>query len=114
MALVDSPKIPRLILPSLTKEQVEMLIEEAGSIRDKAVISLFTESGLRLSELLNIKLCDIDWQSRTIKVLGKGNKEGYAPFGKLTEQYLKLWLNDYKPNPSQRIWNWSEPLRLDT
>ena len=92
--LVDPPKKPKLILPSLTKEQVELLIDKAHFVRDKAIISLFTDSGLRLSELLNIKLRDINWQSRIIKVLGKSNKEAYAPFGSLTEQYLRLWLDE--------------------
>lgn len=95
------PKRPKLILPSLVKEQIELLIEKARCIRDKAIISLFAESGLRLSELLNIKTRDIDWEFHTIKVLGKDKKEGYAPFGSLTGQYLKLWLNKYQPKPNE-------------
>ncbi|MFC2042362.1 tyrosine-type recombinase/integrase [Chloroflexota bacterium] len=51
------------MLPSLTKEQVETLTTEAWNVRDKAIISLFTESGLRLSELASIKLQDIDWDN---------------------------------------------------
>jgi integrase/recombinase XerC len=78
---VEPPKMPKLILPSLTKEEVELLILKAASARDKAIIALFTESGMRLSELVNIRAKDIDWGNHTIRVLGKGNKEGYAPFG---------------------------------
>ncbi|UCG82587.1 MAG: tyrosine-type recombinase/integrase, partial [Dehalococcoidia bacterium] len=89
---VDAPKRPKLILPSLTKQQVESLMESVPSVRDKAIIALLTESGLRLSELANIRKGDIDWDNHTIKTLGKGNKEGYAPFGALTEQYLESWL----------------------
>jgi site-specific recombinase XerD len=105
ITMVEAPKRPKLILPSLSKEQVQLLIEKAHSTRDKAIIALFTESGLRLSELLNIKLPDISWESRTIRVLGKGNKEGYAPFGLLAEQCLKCWLTEYNPQPNQHIWN---------
>lgn len=72
--LIDPPKKPNLILPSLTKAQVELLIEKAHFLRDKAIVSLFAESGLCLSELLSIKTTDIDWESRTMRVLGKGNK----------------------------------------
>ena len=43
---VDAPKRPTIILPSLSKEEVELLIEEANSVRDKAIIALFTESGV--------------------------------------------------------------------
>ncbi len=54
------------------------LINRVNNIRDKAIIALFTESGLRLSELVNIRLEDIDWQGQTIRVIGKGRKEALA------------------------------------
>ena len=76
--LVEPPKRPELIMPSLTKAQVNLIIEKAHCDRDKAIIALFSESGLRLSELANIEVKDIDWDTSTIKVIGKGNKEGYA------------------------------------
>ena len=94
-----------MILPSLNKEQVDLLISKAKCVRDKTLVSLFAESGLRLSELVNIKAKNIDWESNTIKVLGKGNKEGYAPFGKISEQYLKSWLTEYAPKYNERIRN---------
>ena len=105
VALVDPPKRPKLILPSLTREQVELLLMKAKSVRDKAIIALFTESGLRLSELTGIRVAHIDWQTRTVRAIGKGNKEGYAPFGSLSEQYLKEWLAEYQPKVNQSIWN---------
>ena len=37
--------------------------------------------------------------------MGKGNKEGLAPFGSMSEGYMKLWLADYKPKHNERIWN---------
>ncbi|KPJ52961.1 MAG: hypothetical protein AMJ37_02070 [Dehalococcoidia bacterium DG_18] len=79
-----------------------MLIEKANCVRDKAIIALFAESGLRLFELTNIRICDIDWQNSIMKTLGKGHKEGYAPFGKLSDEYLKEWLSQYQPNGN--IW----------
>jgi site-specific recombinase XerD len=103
MIWIDAPKVPNLILPSLTLEQVLTLIDTCPNLRDKAVISLFTESGLRLSELANIKSSDIDWQNRIIRVLGKGKKEAYAPFGELSAQYLKAWLTEFQPN-NGNIW----------
>jgi integrase len=103
--LVEPPKRPKLILPSLSKEQVSLLIEKAHCIRDKAIISLFTESGLRLSELVNIKLKDINWDNKMIRVIGKGNKEGFAPFGENSKYYLKLWIEEYKPESNQHVWD---------
>ena len=60
---IPPPIVSKVILPSLEREQVQLLIKKLSTVRDKAIISLFTESGLRLSELVNIKANDIDWQN---------------------------------------------------
>ncbi|MFC1962115.1 tyrosine-type recombinase/integrase [Chloroflexota bacterium] len=99
---MPAPKVGRLILPSLTKEQVNTVLASAHCARDKAIITLFTESGLRLSELARIKANDIDWDSHTIRIIGKGKKEAYAPFGSFSETYLKQWLNQHSLNGN--IW----------
>jgi len=93
---VESPKVEKRILPSLSVEQLESLIASADCARDKAIISLFADSGLRLSELANINPDNIDWQHRLIKVVCKGNKEGLAPFGERTEALLREWLAQSK------------------
>ena len=103
MLVVESPKVAKKILPSLTTQQVEYLIEKADCVRDKAIISLFADTGLRLSELANINPKNIDWQERLIKVVCKGNKEGLAPFGSRTERLLRDWLSQYSPNG--RLWD---------
>jgi site-specific recombinase XerD len=102
MKHMRAPRLGKLILPSLTREQVLTLLDTLNNIRDKAIISLFTESGLRLSELANIKPDNIDWTNRTIRVIGKGRKEATAPFGPLTESYLRAWLDEYKADGN--IW----------
>ncbi|MFC1979940.1 tyrosine-type recombinase/integrase, partial [Chloroflexota bacterium] len=101
--IVDAPKVEQRILPSLTPEQLDYLIEQAEIIRDKAIISLFADSGLRLSELANINPHNIDWNDHLIKVIGKGNKEGLAPFGQRTEKLLKEWLSQYQTG--DRLWD---------
>ena len=103
---MPAPKLGKLILPSLTQEQVMTLLNVTNDLRDKAIIALFTESGLRLSELTRIKETDIDWDNRTLRTIGKGRKEAYAPFGELSEGYLKEWLAEFKPNGN--IWGINE------
>ncbi|MBT4512285.1 MAG: tyrosine-type recombinase/integrase [Chloroflexi bacterium] len=103
MVNMKAPRLGKLIMPSLEYEQVLTLIQKANNNRDKAIIALFTESGMRLSELTNIRVQDIDWNNSIIKTIGKGNKEGFAPFGAMSEQYLKQWLAEYNPN-SCGIW----------
>jgi len=106
MRHIRAPKLGKLIMASLTHEEVFILLEKAHSSRDRAIIAFFTESGLRLSELTNIRLEDIDWESRTVRVMGKGRKEAYAPFGELTERHLKAWLAEYQPNGN--IWGMNQ------
>jgi len=100
---IDAPKLDRKILPSFTPQQLDYLIEQACCVRDKAIISLFADSGLRLRELADIETQNIDWQNRLIKVRCKGNKEGLAVFGKRTETLLKQWLNTCEP--SDKLWD---------
>jgi integrase/recombinase XerC len=100
---VDPPKVEKEILPSLSLEQLDYLIDQAESVRDKAIISLFADSGLRLSELANIKIANIDWNTHLIKVKVKGNREGLAPFGSRTESLLREWLSQYKPDDT--LWD---------
>jgi len=100
---IEHPKMERKILPSLTQEQVKLIMEQAESIRDKSIVSLFADSGLRLAELSSINIGDIDWEARIVKVKVKGNKEGLALFGEHTEKLLKAWLAEYSANSC--IWD---------
>jgi integrase/recombinase XerD len=98
MDKIKAPILGKLILPSLNREQVDHLLDTVDNVRDKAIIATFTESGLRLNELVNIKLEDIDWQDGTIRVMGKGRKEALAPLGRMSRKYLREWLTEYQPN----------------
>jgi len=86
---VDPPKMTRIILPSLTHEQVAYLIEQVDNIRDKCIISLFADSGIRLNELLNLKESHIDWETNTVMIWGKGGKQRKAPFTNRTTELLR-------------------------
>jgi integrase/recombinase XerC len=99
---ISAPILAKPIMPALDENQVKYLMELINNIRDKAIIALFVESGLRLSELANIKTDDINWSEHCIKVLGKGRKTAFAPFGDMTEKYLKAWLSEY--TPKDNIW----------
>jgi site-specific recombinase XerD len=97
---MKAPILGKPIMPTLSQEQVQGLLEKAETSRDRAIVALFAESGLRLSELASIRAADIDWQARTIRTIGKGRKEALAPFGTLSAGYLKEWLSEYQPNGS--------------
>jgi site-specific recombinase XerD len=113
MLMVDPPKLDKKILPSLTPEQVNYLIDQVSCVRDKAIISLFSDSGLRLRELASIEPQNINWGNRLIKVRCKGGKEGLAVFGKRTETLLKQWLSIYQGNTlwDLKYWGITEMLK---
>lgn len=58
------------------------------------MMELLYASGLRLSELTQLNLNDVDWQQLSLTVLGKGQKQRRLPFGKKAHQALKLWLKE--------------------
>ncbi|HUT97393.1 MAG TPA: tyrosine-type recombinase/integrase [Dehalococcoidales bacterium] len=66
-------------------------------IRNKAMLLLFIDSGLRRAEMVHLKLSDLDLESRRVRVLGKGNKIGIAPFSSKTAKALWAWLIERKP-----------------
>jgi integrase/recombinase XerC len=77
----------------------------ADNVRDKAIISLFADSGIRLNELLHIKEGDIDLQSMTVTVWGKGGKQRKAPFTKRTADLIGQVIKVNKVNRvSRNIW----------
>ena len=90
---LPGPILSKPMLPTLTRAQVTMLLNNCSNARDKAIIALFVESGLRLTELSNLQWNGIDWENRIVRVVGKGRKEGEATFGPQTKRYLKDWLN---------------------
>jgi site-specific recombinase XerD len=103
LAKVDVPKVTKRILPSLTSEQVEYVIEQAETLRDKAMVSLFADSGMRLSELASVKASQIDWDGRLITVWGKGGKQRKAPFTERTSKLLKVHVTNN--HMGENIWS---------
>ncbi|MFC2024605.1 tyrosine-type recombinase/integrase [Chloroflexota bacterium] len=107
MLNVDPPKVERRLLPSVTSEQVDSLLETADNIRDKCIVSLFADSGLRLHEMTHIRPEDIDWTDNIITIIGKGNKQRRAPFTYRTAKLLKSYLNNHHVGYNE-IWGLSD------
>jgi len=108
--LVSKNPTRKLILPK-TKKRLPVFVEEKNMLelfsnlpfeenftskRDKLVLSLLYATGIRLSELIGIKLSDIDFSQKTIKVFGKRRKERIIPFGPIVENDLKSYLQARK------------------
>ena len=67
--------------------------EKIWGLRDKAILELFYSSGLRLSELTNLKFSSVNFAKETLKVLGKGAKERIVPVGEKALEALKNYLS---------------------
>ncbi len=99
MHKVTSPKMSKGLPVFIDKEKMDALLDEVDlgegypGIRNKLILELLYATGMRLSELLNLKETDIDFHLDTIKVLGKRNKERLIPFGHKTETLLKQYLD---------------------
>ncbi|MFC1979423.1 tyrosine-type recombinase/integrase [Chloroflexota bacterium] len=100
---VDPPKSAKPILASITDKQVDLFIEKVDSLRDKAIISLFADSGMRLTELASIRHYDINWSNHTITIWGKGNKQRKAPFAKRTAGLLSKVIS--QNGVGENIWH---------
>jgi integrase/recombinase XerC len=101
MRKITSPKMSKRLPVFVDKEKMEMLFESVDfgegypGVRDKMILELFYATGMRLSELVNLKETDIDFHHDTIKVLGKRNKERLIPFSKKMETLLQSYI-DFK------------------
>ena len=74
-------------------------------IRNRAMLLLFIDSGLRRAELANLRLGDLDLENRRVRVVGKGNKIGIAPFSAKTAKALWAWLIERKSRAkTDRLW----------
>ena len=92
MTLVDRPHVAKKLLPSITEQQLGILLEATDTLRDTCIVSLLFDSGLRLSEMCAVKADDIDWDTNILKVVVKGNREAKAAFDPKTATLLKEYL----------------------
>lgn len=92
-----APKSERRLPNALQVEEAGFLLNQQDddplTIRDLAMIELTYASGLRLSEVTNLQLAEIDWSEQTLRITGKGNKTRLVPFGKTARTRLEAWLN---------------------
>jgi integrase/recombinase XerC len=96
-ALVASPKVERRLPQFLEEEAVTRLMEQPDrstpdGARDAAILEVLYGTGIRLSELLDMRVNDIDFRNGTLKVTGKGRKQRIVPFGEPARAALKLYL----------------------
>ena len=105
--LLVPPRLTRSIPTTLIVEEVNQIIQSVNlnkkfAIRDQAILSMLYASGLRVTELVDLKLKNIMMDEGLIRVFGKGGKERIVPFGKIALTFLKLYLKLIRPSSSKK------------
>ena len=94
---IDRPKLRKTLPKTLSVEDIDKLLDikldSPFDYRNKAMLELMYGCGLRVSELVNIELNDIDMTNSLIRIFGKGSKEREIPIGEYSIYYLKEYLN---------------------
>ncbi len=97
---IVSPKLPKNLPNYLTEEEVNKLLdirlETPYDYRNKAMLELLYATGLRISELCNLKITDIDLTNAFVRVFGKGKKERIVPISNIASKYVAIYLNSYR------------------
>ncbi len=105
---VHNPKIRKNIPDVVSEKKMLELLEKWHPVkeierRNKAIVELLYSSGLRVSELISVKRKDIDYENRTIRVVGKGNKERIVLFGEKASQAIGLYMHSKRIKDSPYI-----------
>ncbi|MHB2154242.1 tyrosine recombinase XerC [Caldithrix abyssi] len=98
VATVKMPKLEKKLPEHLGPAEIEALLRlpklnTFEGLRDLAILELFYGTGIRLSELINLKVSQVDFQENLIRVIGKGNKERIVPFGGSAKLILEKYLS---------------------
>ncbi|MCS7199959.1 MAG: site-specific tyrosine recombinase XerD [Caldimicrobium sp.] len=102
LTFLESPKLPKRLPKILTLEEVERLLQAPDlshpiGFRDRTMLELLYATGLRISELVNLKLENLQLSIGFIRVLGKGNKERIIPLGEIALEFLVKFLEEVRP-----------------
>lgn len=107
MLQIDSPKLPRSLPKSLNEQEVEDLLDAPDTsdpigLRDRAMLELLYASGLRVSELVTIKVTEVSTQDGVVRVTGKGSKTRLVPMGEEAADWIIRYLKHARPEILQR------------
>ena len=105
---IITPKKQQYLPSSMSEDEVERLLQSPNieldiETRDKAMIEMLYATGMRISELINLKITDIDIERSVLKVLGKGSKERLIPFGEKASDSLSYYLKKRKKSLAKEV-----------
>ena len=111
--LLESPKLSRKLPDTLSIHEINSLIDaldlsKPEGMRNKAILEMLYGCGLRVSEVVDLKISNFFLDIELVKILGKGNKERLVPIGSEAAKFLQIWLQEVrvhlKIKPGQEDW----------
>ena len=97
----EGPKLPKKLPVVLSEEEIDALLEapdmaKPSGIRDRAMLEVMYSSGLRVSELVNLQLKNVDFARGIITLYGKGDKQRSVPIGEFALEYLNKYIKEVR------------------
>ncbi|GAA0761955.1 site-specific tyrosine recombinase XerD [Psychroflexus lacisalsi] len=101
LELIESPRLGRQLPDTLSTEEIDRLIDAIDlshpqGQRNKAIIETLYGCGLRVSELINLKISDLHFEAGFVKVVGKGNKERLVPINAYTQKFITIYKDEVR------------------
>ncbi|WP_022655634.1 site-specific tyrosine recombinase XerD [uncultured Desulfovibrio sp.] len=112
--LLENPKLPQHLPEVLSREEMEKLLalpdmDDKSGRRDRCMLELLYAAGLRVSELCNLSVTDLDLQRGLVRTFGKGAKERLVPLHDMIQElladYLRAWRPQFSPSGNQLFVN---------
>ena len=99
--LLENPKTGKKLPEFLTIEEIDLMVNQidrskSDGERNLAILEVLYGCGLRVSELIQLKISEIYWKEGFIRIIGKGNKERLVPLGKTATKHLKIYLSEVR------------------
>ena len=109
---LEQAKLPKKLPKVMTPEEIDTIFRQNLNTTELLIVELLYDCGLRASELVNLKISNVDLKSKYIQCYGKGSKERVVPFGKKAKDAISKYLNNLenikteKPNDNQTtLWD---------
>jgi integrase/recombinase XerD len=104
---IQSPKLPRSLPKSLNEDEVISLLNapnltEPAGLRDRAMLELLYACGLRVSELVDVKVTEVSLSDGVVRITGKGSKTRLVPMGEEAVDWISRYLNEARPDILQK------------
>ena len=99
--LLENPKTGKKLPEFLTIDEIDSMVSKidrskSDGERNIAILEVLYGCGLRVTELIELKISEIYWKEGFIRIIGKGNKERLVPLGRIASKHLKIYLNDIR------------------